>query len=344
VVDFLLKKQAFGRQGTNPGRKVPAWRYRSGLADVEMASRFVVKQSSSGENLAVELVGGKCARLAQMACCQLRVPRWFCVTTEAFRRFLQYNAIDPFSGQPDAVTHRQRVTAAPFPAQIQKEILDATRDLLRAAESGALAVRSSATAEDAPQAAHAGQFDTFLGLIDEKFVLHKIRQCFASLWSDRATKYRIPNTQHPTMAVLVQTLIPSDVSGTMFTANPVTGRRDEVMIESSWGLGELLVGGEVVPDHFVVKVNAGSGRSQILKSRVGSKFERLGWNVEKRQLERAATPLDRQNALTLTQSQILALVDVGLTLQAHWAHPQDVEWAISRDEIYILQSRPITTL
>ena len=207
---------------------------------------------------------------------------------------------------------------------------------------GSVAVRSSATAEDLPQAAFAGQQETFLGVSGERALLDAVRRCWASLWSDRAISYREQHglSQMPVkLAVIVQRMVAADVAGVMFTANPVSGARDETIIEASAGLGEALVSGLVTPDHFVLRNTR--HRWQIVERHQGRQEvevrPRAGGGVEQVAGAAGSGPV-------LPDAVLLQLARMGASIVKHFARPQDIEWAWADGKLYILQSRPITAL
>jgi pyruvate,water dikinase len=202
------------------------------------------------------------------------------------------------------------------------------------------AVRSSATAEDTAQASYAGQQDTYLNVPSEE-VTSKIKACWASYWNARAISYR-HNAKVPSMeggiAVVVQEMVPSDSSGVLFTMNPVSRTKDEAVIESSWGLGESIVSGLVTPDRFVCKKDPPA----ITERRIGVKTKGVYFHEgENRSLD--IDPA-RQNLPSLEDAQILDLIALSRRIESHFGSPQDIEWAVSKGKVFILQSRPITTL
>lgn len=302
-----------------------------------------------GDLPSVQLIGGKCAQLARLSRLQLPVPAWFCITTEAFTDFLSYGRVPLPSqalGTDDISTVRRRIMEGRLSEQLLDGIIHAVDELLKHSISGAMGVRSSATVEDAATAAFAGQFDTFLGVVDLETLVGRIKECWASLWSEKALMYLAH--QHtvgwPAMAVIIQDFVPANIAGILFTTNPVNRRRDEVVIEASWGLGELVVGGKIVPDHFLVRIPEGTLQPQLVSSKLGSKRRSLLWNAERQCLDEVLTSPERQKASTLDKERIFELADLGLRVQSYFGGPQDIEWAIYGGHIYLLQARPITTL
>jgi pyruvate,water dikinase len=221
----------------------------------------------------LENVGGKGMSLAKLTRAGLPVPGGFHITTEAYRRFVSENAVqprilealkdvdgsDPETLEPVSQQIREFFANGLVPAEIAQAILTAYIDLCQGQSSienqKYVAVRSSATAEDLPGASFAGQQDTYLNIRGEQAVLEAVKRCWASLWTARAMAYRARQNIAPgevAMAVVVQELVFAEAAGVMFTANPVTGRRDEAMITAAWGLGEAIVSGAVTPDTITV--------------------------------------------------------------------------------------------
>ncbi|MEV4183485.1 PEP/pyruvate-binding domain-containing protein [Streptosporangium canum] len=291
------------------------------------------------------LVGGKAANLGVLTTAGLPVPPGLCVTTEAYRRVTEQAGLEKVldalavmaAGETRALNElagraRELVLAAPVPADIA--------DAVRRSAHGPVAVRSSATAEDLPHASFAGQQDTYLNVIGADAVLDAVRRCWASLWSDRAVAYRAANgIDHRAVlaAVVIQEMVQSEVAGVMFTANPVTGRRREAVIDASPGLGEAVVSGAVNPDHFVVDTATG----RITERRLGDKRLAVrslpGGGVEHVETGMAGA--------CVTDAQIRALAELGGRVEDHYGSPQDTEWAVDAGgALWLTQSRPITTL
>ncbi|QFY11422.1 phosphoenolpyruvate synthase [Nonomuraea phyllanthi] len=281
-------------------------------------------------------VGGKAANLGELTRAGLPVPPGWVLTTEAYRQVAQ--GLDP-SGDGLAERARRHLLEAPVPAAVHEAIVKSYTEL--GAELGGdvpVAVRSSATAEDLPYASFAGQQDTYLNVIGSEAVVDAVRRCWASLWTDRAVAYREANgIDHAAvrLAVVVQVMVDARVAGVMFTANPVTGRRREAVIDASPGLGEAVVSGAVNPDRFVVD----GGR--ILERHAGDKRLSIR-SVPGGGTERVETPYE---GLCLTDDQVRALAELGARVEDHYGAPQDTEWALDEHgELWLTQARPITTL
>ena len=293
-------------------------------------------------------VGGKAAGLGELARLPgVRVPDGFCVSTEAYRQALACSPalaalIDRLTSLPADDSPELRALGAEIRRQLEAATLPPG---LVEAVSGALArlgaalpcaVRSSATAEDLPEASFAGQHDSFLHLIGEAAVLEHIRRCWASLFTDRAVLYRARaglSHRGVHMAVVVQRLILPQVAGTLFTADPVHGDRRVCTIEASFGLAEALVAGQVNPDRY--RLRAG----QIIEAHPGDKAPTPRAHPGGDTAAQAAQPQP-----ALTDAQLLELEALGRRIEAHFGQPQDIEWCLQDEALYVVQSRPITTL
>jgi pyruvate,water dikinase len=254
---------------------------------------------AEGDQGLLPLVGGKGANLGEMMRIGLPVPPGFCVTTMAYARVAAEAQIDLLIGEMEqtpansterlaalASQIRDRIESISFPAGVADAITAAYRQL---GDDVSVAVRSSATAEDLPQAAFAGQQDTFLNMTGSEAVLDAVQRCWASLWTDRAIAYRKRqkiDQQTVKIAVVVQRMIPAEVAGVMFTANPINGARDEMVVDASPGLGEAIVSGLVTPDHFVLAKRLGrvkerqlGRREVIIQARPGGGTERVEWSA-----------------------------------------------------------------
>jgi phosphohistidine swiveling domain-containing protein len=301
----------------------------------------------------IAAVGGKAANLGRMSRAGLPVPPGFCLTTRAYRlasgdvlaSILDQLAAAPASDQAGlavlATQARSALLAAPMPAEVAQALTVAHR-ALAGGHAVALAVRSSATAEDLPFASFAGQQDTYLNMLGLDAVLDAVHRCWASLWTERAVLYRASNGidhRDVRLAVVVQQLVDSAVAGVMFTANPVTGTRGQTVIDASPGLGEAVVSGAVNPDHFVVD----SARNAIVERRLGDK--RL---VVRATAGGGTSHVTREGgdpAFCLSDDQVGALVELGRRVTAHYGSPQDTEWAVDpTGALWLTQARPITTL
>ncbi|MGE5252111.1 MAG: PEP/pyruvate-binding domain-containing protein, partial [Bacteroidota bacterium] len=233
-----------------------------------------------------------------------------------------------------------QIRAAFSAAPLGDELAAPIRAAYRALNDAPVAVRSSATAEDLPDVSFAGQQDTYLNVMEEEQVLRAVVACWASLWTARAIGYRLRNQIDQTriaLAVVVQQMAQSDVSGVLFTANPLTGLRSETVIDATPGLGEALVSGQVEPDHYVVDTPRSLIVSKSLGARGISTRARPGGGVETITEPGSGEP-------SLSDEQILSLARLGQDVEKEYGFPQDIEWAFAEGKLYLLQARPITSL
>ena len=316
-----------------------------------MTEQFVVGLQDVDETH-VALVGGKAANLGALSRIDgLRVPAGFCVTTAAFRRNVaSARSIDALLDQlsrldPDDVGALRTLSAdirgiihdIAIPGDLAASILD---ELGWLGEHAAYAVRSSATAEDLPTASFAGQQDTYLNVVGRAAILDHIRGCWASLFTERAVSYRRSNDMDHRaveMAVVVQRMVFPQVSGVLFTADPVTSNRQITSVEASFGLGEALVSGLVNADAYQVR------DGEVITRNIGAKrvgvFASSSGGTHEQRIDAAL-----QDRPALTDDRVLEVAHLGRRIEAHFGRPQDIEWCLVDDEFQIVQSRPITTL
>lgn len=318
----------------------------------------------------VDSVGGKNASLgemiSQLSGAGVRVPGGFATTADAFRDFLKASGLDKRIAErlttlnPEDVRElanagvqiRQWIVEAPFSAEFEAQIRDAFAKL-DADGKGSFAVRSSATAEDLPDASFAGQQETFLNVVGIDDVLDKIRHVFASLYNDRAISYRVhKGYAHADVALSagIQRMVRSDKgsAGVMFTIDTESGFQDVVFITSSYGLGETVVQGAVNPDEFYVfKPTLAQGHFPIVGRRIGSKLIKMEFDPERpegRAVRTVDVPVSERNRYSLTDDEVIELARYAVIIEKHYGRPMDIEWG--RDgvdgKIYILQARPET--
>jgi phosphohistidine swiveling domain-containing protein len=301
----------------------------------------------------LETVGGKGASLARLASAGLPVPDGFHITTAAYRRFLAENDLQPGilaaletadAAQPATLEEASQAIRALFAqAQTPPDVASAIA-LAYASLSGSnpvVAVRSSATAEDLPEASFAGQQDTFLNVEGFGAVLEAVKSCWASLWTARAIGYRARHdigVNGLSLAVVVQLLVPAEAAGILFTANPVNGRRDQAIISAAWGLGESVVGGLVTPDAFTVDKATGA----VLAREIADKQVMTG-RVNGGTKEQPV-PAALRRAPTLDDRAVAELAQLGVQIEDLYAMPMDIEWALADGAFAIVQARPITAL
>ncbi|MGB9986450.1 pyruvate, water dikinase [Salarchaeum japonicum] len=300
----------------------------------------------------IESVGGKGASLGELTDAGLPVPPGFVVTADTYRTFLEetgieeelFEAVDVDPEDSTALAEaesraKELVLDTELPADIREEVLAAYDDL----DDGAafVAVRSSATAEDLPDASFAGQQETFLNVTGDDLV-DRVKRCWASLFTQRAIYYRQEQGfEHSkvNIAVVVQRMVDAEKSGVMFTSHPSTGA-EKVIIEAAWGLGEAVVSGAVSPDNYVVDRATGEIEDVTVadKKVMHEKDPETGETVER------AVPDEKRTERVLSDDEIQELVTLGERVEDHYDSPQDVEWAMADGETYMLQSRPITTI
>jgi rifampicin phosphotransferase len=299
----------------------------------------------------IPIAGGKAANLGEMVRAGVPVPPGFVLTTSAYHAATKTAGIGSMLDALAAVDPKDRAELASLAAELRAAIIAAPmpRDIAEACAraydaelAGApVAVRSSATAEDLPDASFAGQQDTYLGVIGVPALLDAVRRCWASLFNERAVAYRADRGIDPrdvSLAVVVQRLVDVRCAGVLFTANPITGRRREAVIDAAPGLGEAVVSGATNPDHLEVRVDTG----EITVRRAGDK--RVVIEADPAGGTRHTTR-DGDERACISDEEARSLASMGARVEAHFGAPQDIEWAIDRGgRILIVQSRPITTL
>jgi len=302
------------------------------------------------DDLAV--VGGKGASLGEMTSAGLPVPPGFVVTAGSYRSFIEetgiaeelFEAVDVDSDDSGALAEaesraEQLILGTEMPEPIREAMLDAYADL----DDGDafVAVRSSATAEDLPDASFAGQQETFLNIQGEKLI-QRVKECWASLFTQRAIYYRNEqgfDHEAVDIAVVVQRMVDAEKSGVLFTSHPSTGE-PKLIIEAAWGLGEAVVSGSVSPDNYVVDRDTG----EVLEHTVADKKLLMEKDSETGETVEREVSEEKRTAPVLEPEEIERLVELGNRAEAHYDSPQDVEWALVDGEVYMLQSRPITTI
>ncbi len=309
-----------------------------------------IKTFTQISNKDVAIAGGKGASLGEMTSAKIPVPPGFVVLADAFDRFLEETDLDV---EIEAALHKvntkdvnsvdrvsnqihEMIFEAEFPKDLAKDVLAHFAEL----KAAYVAVRSSATAEDSSVASWAGELESYLNTT-KKTLLDNIKKCWASLFTPRAIFYRFEQKLHTTkvsVAVVVQAMVQSEVSGITFTVHPVTKDYDQMVIEAGYGLGEAIVGGMVTPDTYVIQKknwtfidkNISEQRMMIVKSPKGS--------------EEKPVPAAKQEKQKLPDAQILALAKLCGHIEKHYGKPMDIEWGFAKGKLYILQARPITTL
>jgi len=312
----------------------------------------------------IPLVGGKNANLGEMTQANIPVPPGFAVTASAYKRFITETGIaekiyrivndtvtdtnDPKQYEEASKKIRKLVESSKPPKEIEKAIREAYQKLGKKTRSANLfvAVRSSATAEDLPDASFAGQQETYLNVKGPDELVDKTVKCWSSLFTPRAIFYRTNKGfkhEQVLISVGVQKMVNSRSAGVMFTINPVTGNRDQIIIEGSWGLGEAVVSGAETPDHFEVFRQT----LETTERRIAKKVVEYIRNPRTGKTEHAKVPAERQEEPCITVEEVRKLAQLGDEIDEHYGKPQDIEWAIDRDlkfpeSIFIVQSRPET--
>ncbi len=307
----------------------------------------------------VDLAGGKGANLGELVAAGVPVPPGFVVTTYAYRRFIRetgleqrirellskVNVDDPASLESVSRQIRELIRSTPMPSDIEESIRSAYRELAKriGLEEPLVAVRSSASAEDLPEASFAGQQETYLNVKGEDNVVARVRDCWASLFTARAIAYRAEkgiDHMKVAMAVVVQKMVNSRSAGVMFTIHPATGDPNVIVIESSWGLGEAVVGGKVTPDEFIVDKKT----LEIKERRISKKTIMIVYDPEKGVNVEKPVPPDLAEKPSLSDEEVKQLARYGIMIENHYQHPMDIEWAIDKDieppnNIFIVQAR-----
>jgi pyruvate,water dikinase len=297
----------------------------------------------------LSLVGGKAKNLDKLIKAGFPVPPGFVITCDSYHQFLKSaNLVDMLPKKEeigDASLLKQRY--AHLSQIIPQEILpfplsDRILEYYQPFQNQAVAVRSSATQEDSQQYSFAGQFETYLNINQKTYLFDAIKNCWASLWSNRALSYQL---KHQTglvdrqIAVVVQQLVPAQIAGVIFTRNPMTNNPNHLLIEASWGLGEAIVAGKTMTDTFVVDIQ----QQKIVKKTINYKLTMCVANADNG-IDEVKVPEAKRSQVTLRDDQVLELTNLALSIREFYQAEQDIEWAFDGDQFYILQSRPITTI
>ena len=302
----------------------------------------------------VGTVGGKAASLGELIGAGLPVPPGFTVTAGTYRTFIEeagideelFAAVDVDPEDSGALREAEETAAelileTPLPDDVREEIVERYRSMGEEGDEAFVAVRSSATAEDLPDSSFAGQQETFLN-VREQDLIRRVKECWASLFTQRAIYYRqqrgFPHADVD-IAVVVQRMVDAEKSGVMFTSHPSTGD-PQITIEAAWGLGEAVVSGTVSPDNYVYDRE----RETVDEVTIADKKVEMVKDPETGETATLEVDEERRNARVLSDAEIGELVELGRRVEDHYETPQDVEWAIYDGEIYMLQSRPITTI
>jgi rifampicin phosphotransferase len=313
----------------------------------------MITRFSTPSKVALHDVGGKGMNLVQMTQGGLAVPDGFIVSTKAYDQFIEENKLqDKIADLVEGVSAddmnalekvsdeiKQLITQAPVSEGLRSQIVEAYNTL----DVPLTAVRSSATAEDLPEMSFAGQHNSYLNVRGENNLLSAVQKCWASLWNARAVSYRMRHGvsqqfKSLSLAVVVQTMVPSDCAGVLFTVNPVNNRRDQLYINSSWGMGEAVVSGIVTPDEFVLDKKTGELLTSVVAKKETQIIRSDGSNV------RTAVPPELQQKESLNPEDLKQLFNMAQAVDTYYGEPMDTEWVISGGKAYIVQARPVTGL
>ncbi len=301
--------------------------------------------------------GGKGANLGEMIRAELPVPDGFVVLTSAYYRFVEENQLQPKINQllqqidAENQIHGQTIQTV---SRVSTEIADLfekgslspflSKAILSAYDElgcPPVAVRSSATAEDLPGMSFAGQYESFLNIQGEDALIQSIKNCWASLWNDRALTYRIKQSisnENLAHGIVVQEMIIAEKSGILFTANPLNGRRDQMLLNASWGIGEAIVSGEVTPDQWVMDKE----KNMILETHIAQK--KCMTLQTPKGVTLVKTPEELHEQSSLNEDEVLHLLDLGNKVEQYFGSPQDIEWSYQEGRFYLVQARPVTSL
>ena len=324
------------------------------LRVVKDPMKRIMSISDLGKN-DIDVAGGKGANLGELVSAGFNVPPGFVLTTAAYDYFLdtskiaerikdvlaEVDANSESSLQDASVRIREFFDQHEIPNDLKDQILVSFKAMFKGKKQGLVAVRSSATAEDLPTASFAGQQDSYLNVETPEELLEKVRKCWSSLYTPRAISYRVTKGfEHSKvkLAVVVQKMISSEISGIMFTVDP-NSEMPHIIIEAGYGLGEALVGGKVTPDTYVVD----KFHDKILNKRISKQSWKLIRGVHG-DCSKADVPEEMRSIQKMGDEQILALGEIGRNIEAHYNKPMDIEWCIEEKIIYVVQARPVTTL
>ncbi|HHU32408.1 MAG TPA: hypothetical protein GXZ50_07070 [Clostridia bacterium] len=298
--------------------------------------------------------GGKGASLCRMSRQKLPVPEGFIVSSSMFNYFMESSDL---SGKIQALLNqikwdsnaslndiaqqiRKLISNTPMPLQLAEDIKEYYQAL---GENVPVAVRSSGTVEDLEDASCAGQQDTYLFVVGLENVVKFIKECWASLYNDRAIFYRHEKgfgNFEISIAVVVQKMVNAEKAGVMFSANPINGNKEEVIIEAAWGLGESVVQGIVTPDNYWIN----KGNYQVVNQYIAEKETMVVRLSEAGGVKEVPVPPELSEKPVLSEEELKELVDMAIKVETFYGKPQDLEWAYENNRLYLLQSRPITTL
>lgn len=304
----------------------------------------------------IPFVGGKGANLGEMYNFGIPVPNGFVITAQAYEKVIEHNALQPVIREiirQTEVTNQKElekasikiqrlIQTADIPSELTQEIFESYTTLKAGERNPLVAVRSSATAEDLPDASFAGQQESFLDIKGESNLIQAIRSAWGSLWEARAIFYRATKGYDHfkvLLAIPVQLMVQSEVSGVLFSVNPVTGNKNQVVVEAVWGLGDYMVQGVVNPDHYIVNKSDLTIHSRQHIPQTIMEIREYPSGVK-----RVKVPEKKVNAVKLTDEQVIELAKLSIKVHQHYFFPQDSEFAVENGKVFLVQTRPITTL
>lgn len=304
----------------------------------------------------IPYVGGKGANLGEMYSFGIPVPNGFVITVEAYQNVIEHNALQPVIREiirqtevtnqkeleKSAIKIQRLIQTADIPKELVEEIFNSYKNLKPGDTNPLVAVRSSATAEDLPDASFAGQQESFLDIKGESNLIQAVRKAWSSLWGARAIFYRATKGfDHfkVFLAIPVQLMVQSEVSGVIFSINPVTGNKNQVVVEAVWGLGDYMVQGVVNPDHYIINKSDFSIHSRQFVPQTIMEVHDYPSGVKE-----VKVPNKYINTPKLTDEQVIELAKLSTKIQQHYFFPQDSEFAMENGKIYLVQTRPITTI
>lgn len=304
----------------------------------------------------IALVGGKGANLGEMYGFGLPVPNGFVITAQAYEYVINHNELQPKiidiikktdvknqkKLEAASVSIQRLIHQAEIPKNLVDEVFENYKNLDRETRHPLVAVRSSATAEDLPDASFAGQQESYLDIKGESNVIQAVRKAWASLWGARAIFYRATKGYDHfkvLLAVPVQLMIQSDISGVAFSINPVSKNKNQIVVEAVWGLGDYMVQGVVNPDHYIVNKNDFTIHSRQFSPQTIMEIKKYPSGVKK-----VKVPEQLVNSRKLTDEQIIEIAKLSDKVHRHYFFPQDSEWAMENGKVYLVQTRPVTTL
>lgn len=295
-------------------------------------------------------VGGKAANLGELCALKVNIPMGFCITYNAYEEFVRENGIDEFiqrclnenlngrlSLEECSKCILERFLRGSIPINIEIEIIKEYRTL---GKTASVAIRSSASMEDLEEASFAGQQDTFLNISGDFNVFQYVKRCWASLWSPRAIDYRKKRNYEDNniqMAVLIQKMISPDAAGVVFTCNPINFQKEEVLVNSTYGLGEAVASGAVSPDMYIYDINK---KRITYRKKGGKEYRYINSDLG---IKKVLNSSRMKHTYSLNYLNVLRLVKVCKKIESRFNCPQDIEWGIVKGKIYVVQSRPVTS-